>query len=61
MALFDLRKAYDSVDHFILLEKVKIKLEGHEDEIKLLKHMLGSILIKVKENREGINVNSGVP
>ena len=61
LALFDLRKAYDSVDHKILLDKVeKVLGKGNENMI-LIRHLMSCIRIKYKEKQGAINVNCGVP
>ena len=40
VALFDLRKAYDSVSHKILLDKLKKLMGDHEDDFTLIAHLL---------------------
>ena len=42
VALFDLRKAYDSVSHKILLDKLKKLMGNHVDDFTLIAHLLQS-------------------
>ena len=49
------------MNHNILIQRIRKVLIEHPNEFKLLQHMLGAILIKIKEENECIRVNGGVP
>ena len=45
----------------MLLKKVEKFLPDNKTDVDLIKHMLSSIKIKIKENGDEILVNEGVP
>ena len=49
VAFFDISKAYDSVCHEILLEKLKKVIPDTSDEYYLIEHLLSSAKIKYME------------
>ena len=61
MALFDLKKAYDSVDHEILIKKTIKFLPDMHTECNIIKYILSMASVKITENENVIHINAGVP
>ena len=61
VALFDLKKAFDSIDHDILLNKLNKVFKNHRKELLIAKWILSAASIKIQENRKKININLGCP
>ena len=59
--MFDLKKAFDSIDHDNLIKKLSKIFKYNRKELLIAKWILSAASIKIMEHRKKININLGCP